>query len=696
MEPRLGAHPDDRGTAFAVFSRGDAVELCLLGDDGGERRIPLSREADDVWRTYVEGVRPGQRYGFRAHGPWAPDRGHRFHPARLLADPYARALDGALRLDAAVLEPGGSVPRPGTRDSAPFVPHSVVVDPAYDWGEDQLPRIPWADTVVYELHVKGFTARHPEVPAHRRGTYAGLAHPAVLHHLVDLGVTTVELLPIHHFTGEPALLRRRRTNYWGYNTLGFFAPHAAYSSSGTRGQQVREFRDLVRTLHAAGLEVILDVVYNHTAEGGTDGPTLSLRGLDGAYYRQDDGGRYLDVTGCGNTLDLRHPRTLALVVDSLRYWAEEMHVDGFRFDLAPALARGSDGADGFGDFEPHGPFLRAIAEDPVLSGLKLVAEPWDLGPGGYRLGAFPAPWAEWNDRYRDAVRTTWLGGHGGSRARAGGVRDLASRLSGSSDLFAFRGPLASVNFVSAHDGFTLRDLVSYDRKHNAANGEGGHDGSDHNHSWNCGVEGPTSDAGVLALRRRMMRNLLTTLLVSTGVPMLTAGDETGRTQRGNNNPYCIDDETTWLDWQHEPWQRDLLDWTRALLALRRGDRALRHDEFFTGQPVRADVVKDLAWFGADGQELAEPDWLDVDARMLGMYLTGLPEPDDPEVVSLFVLFNTGGRPAEARLPGPPWASSYSVLLDTCDESPTPGPRIAAGDRVGVPEHSVRVLAARSA
>ena len=690
LVPRLGAHPDDDGTAFAVFSRGEAVELCLLDDDGAERRVALPERTGDVWHGYVPGVRPGQRYGFRVHGPWDPGHGHRFNPAKLLLDPYARSIDGTLRADPAVLgpEPGEDDRVPDGRDSAPYVPQAVVFHPGYDWQGDQPPSVPWADTVVYEAHVKGLTARHPDVPEHLRGTYAGLAHPAVVEHLVSLGVTTVELLPVQQVASEPTLLRRGRSNYWGYNTLGFFSPHAGYSSSGARGQQVTEFRDMVRALHAAGLEVVLDVVYNHTAEGGSDGPTLAWRGLDNtAYYRLVGGRRYLDVTGCGNTLDLRHPRTLAMVTDSLRYWVEEMHVDGFRFDLAPALARADDG------FEANGTFLSVVAQDPVLRRVKLVAEPWDVGPGGYQLGAFPAPWAEWNDRFRDTVRDSWLGGHRGGRSHTGGVRDLAYRLSGSSDLFASRGPLASVNFVTAHDGFTLHDLVSYDRKHNEVNGEDNRDGSDNNHSWNCGTEGPTDDDDVLSLRRRMMRNLLATLLVSTGVPMLTAGDETGRTQHGNNNAYCLDDETAWLSWDHEGWRGDLLEWTCALTNLRRSHAVLRHDEVFEGRPAHADGTKDLAWFGLDGEEMSPERWFDHDLGQLGMYLSGKPAPDGSSPDPLLVLLNTDADDAEVQLPGKSWATSYDVLLDTGDEKPTPGGRYDGGADLVLAGRSVVVLLA---
>ncbi|MCY7373262.1 MAG: glycogen debranching protein GlgX, partial [Spirochaetaceae bacterium] len=586
--PTLGAVPGPEGTSFAVFSGGNSVELCLLDDAWSETCVPLTSRTNEVWHGHVAGVGHGQRYGFRVDGPWDPLRGHRFDRDALLVDPYARAIDGQW---------------------------SVVVEDGFDWGEDRSPDVPWADTVVYELHVRGFTRLHPALPEELRGTYAGLAHPDSVGHLLDLGVTTVELLPVHEIRPEPALARRGMPNYWGYNTLGFFAPHSGYSASGTRGQQVTEFKAMVRDLHRAGLEVVLDVVYNHTAEGGSDGPTLCWRGLDNeAYYRLRHDGSYDDVTGCGNSMDLRHHRCLQMVTDSLRYWVQEMHVDGFRFDLAPTLARGSAG------FDRASAFFAVLDQDPVLSRVKLIAEPWDVGPGGYQLGGFPAPWSEWNDRYRDTVRASWLGSRG--RHPTGGVRDLAYRLSGSSDIFeaSGRGPLASVNFVTAHDGFTLHDLVSYEHKHNEANGEDGRDGSDDNQSWNCGTEGPSDDPTVLALRRRMMRNLLATLLVSAGVPMLTAGDETGRTQRGNNNAYCLDDKTSWLSWDHAGWQRDLYSWTRALIAVRREHDVLRTDEFFEGRPAHADGAKDLTWYGPDGTEMSPERWFDHHQQVLGMRL----------------------------------------------------------------------------
>jgi glycogen operon protein len=710
---QLGAVPDGAGTTFVVESGGEAVELCLVDKDGGERRVPLQGRTDDLWHGWVEGVGPGTRYGYRVHGPWDPWHGHRFNAAKLLLDPYARAIDGPLHLDDAVFGhvTAGAGLSDDTirddRDSAPFVPRSVVVQDAFDWRGDRRPRVPWAETVVYEAHVRGLTRTHPDVPEHERGTYAGLGHPAVLEHLVRLGVTTVELLPVHHFVSEPFITRRGRANYWGYNSVGFFAPHADYAATGSRGQQVDEFKAMVRALHSAGLEVVLDVVYNHTGESGVDGPTLAWRSLDNAaYYRLRQGRFFTDFTGCGNTLDLRSACCLRMVADSLRYWVEQMHVDGFRFDLAPTLARDSDA------FDPRGAFLAVLRQDPVLSDVKLIAEPWDVGPGGYQLGRFPPPWAEWNDRYRDTVREAWLADN--ARKQGTGVRDLAYRLSGSSDVFepSGKGPLASVNFVTAHDGFTLRDLVTYERKHNDRNGEDNRDGSDHNRSWNCGVEGPTDDPAVRSLRRRMMRNLLATLLVSTGVPMLTAGDEVGRTQDGNNNAYSValdgsDEHLAGrpaaypVEWEHDDEARDLLDWTRALLRLRRAHPVLRQAEFFDGRPAHEGGLTDLTWFAPNGRPMSAEAWFDHDQQVLGLHLAAdflpeLPHPDAELPESLLVLLNTGPAPETFTLPGSPWASSYRVLLDTTDERPTAEGTADLGSGAGVPltPHSVLVLAAR--
>ncbi|MDQ1604936.1 MAG: isoamylase [Actinomycetota bacterium] len=664
-DQRVGPVLDGTGARFAVVSGGDAVEVCLLDEAGGERRVPLDRGEAGRWHGHVPGAGPRTTYGFRVAGAWAPEEGHRYDHDRLLLDPYARAItrvDGELR--------------------------SVLVDESFDWTGDRAPRVAWPDTVLYELHVKGFTELHPDVPERLRGTYAGLAHPAVVEHLTGLGVTTVELLPVHQFVSEPALAARGLVNYWGYNSVGFFAPHAGYSAAGSTGQQVAEFKSMVAALHRAGIEVVLDVVYNHTGEGDATGPTLCWRGLDNhGYYRLTPEHDYVDTTGCGNVLDLTYPPALAMVLDSLRYWVEQMHVDGFRFDLATSLSRTGEW------FDPASPFLTALAADPVLASVKLIAEPWDVGPGGYQLGRFPPPWGEWNDRYRDTVRSTWLGSRGGPPS---GLRDLAYALSGSSNVFDGRSPLASVNFVTAHDGFTLADLVSYDRKHNEANGEHGRDGAGDNRSWNCGHEGPTDDSEVLRLRRRMSRNLLTTLLVSTGVPMITAGDETGRSQLGNNNAYCLDDVTSWVSWDHAEWQRELLEWARALVRLRRERRVLRHDEFFDGRPAHEDGVKDLAWFAGDGNEVTPSQWFDHDHRVLGMYLSGSGSGSRADVAGrgagrLLVWVNAGPVEEAVVLPGAPWGTEYDVLLDTADERPTPGLRHDTGGRVRLSPFSVAVL-----
>jgi isoamylase len=688
----LGATWDGTGTSFALYSASaEEVDLCLFDGAGVETRLPLEERTGHVWHGYLPGVQPGQEYGFRVDGPFEPAGGQRHNPSKLLVDPYARALTGGYSLHDAVFgsQPGRDRVQ-DHRDSAPYVPRSVVVHDDFSWGTDHRPGTDWADSVVYELHVKGFTARHPDVPERLRGTYAGLAHPAAVQHLLDLGVTAVELLPVHHFVSEPHLLRRGLTNYWGYNSLGYFAPHAAYSSSGSHGQQVREFKEMVRTLHEAGIEVLLDVVYNHTAEGDETGPTLSMRGIDNeSYYRllPEDRARYRDYTGCGNTLDVRNSHVLQLIMDSLRYWVSEMHVDGFRFDLASALARSMH------DVDKLSSFLQVVHQDPVVSSVKLVAEPWDVGEGGYQVGEFPPLWSEWNDRYRDTVRDAW-------RGSAGGVRELAYRLSGSSDLYNAdgRSPSASVNFVTAHDGFTLRDLTSYEGKHNEANGEGNRDGESHNRSWNCGVEGETDDAEVDTLRRRQARNLLTTLLLSSGVPMLTMGDEVRRTQQGNNNAYCQDNELSWMPWDLGRDARDLCAFTAELITLRRTHPVLRPRTFFLGRPGEHGV-KDLAWFGASGEELIDEQWFDPAQQTLGMYLDGhgirTRGPRGERVVddSLLLVLHTGAEDVDVVLPSAPWARSYDVLLDTADEHPSPGPSLAAGEKLPVTGRSTVLLRA---
>ncbi|MBF6045836.1 glycogen debranching protein GlgX [Streptomyces sp. NRRL B-1677] len=716
FKPAAGGAP--AGTNFALWAGGaEAVELCLFGDgpgDGGqapaegapegEIRLPLTELTHEIWHGFVPGVLPGRRYGYRVHGRWDPWTGARWNPAKLLLDPYARAVDGDFSLPPEVYGHVRDWPQQHVadtvrdeRDSAPYVPKGVVVADGDDWADDHRPKTPWPDSVIYELHVRGFTKRHPGVPEELRGTYAGLGHPAAVEHLVRLGVTAVELLPVHQFAHEDHLLRRGLRNYWGYNSIGYFAPHAGYAATGTDGRQVGEFKRMVRALHAAGVEVILDVVYNHTAEGGELGPMLSLKGIDNRrYYRlQTDRRRYADYTGCGNTLHVVQPNVLRLITDSLRYWVTEMGVDGFRFDLAAALARSMH------DVDMLSPFLAVIAQDPVLRRVKLIAEPWDVGSGGYQVGSFPPLWTEWNDRYRDAVRDYW-------RGALPDVRDLGYRLSGSSDLYAWGGrrPYASVNFVTAHDGFTLRDLVSYEHKHNEANGEGNRDGTDGNRSWNCGAEGPADDPAVPALRRRQLRNLLTTLLLSTGVPMLVAGDEMGRTQGGNNNAYCQDNETSWIDWSllADPGWRALADLCGRLLALRRAHPVLRSRAFFSGRPQSADGLRDLAWFTAAGAEMTEADWY-APAAALGMYLSGrdIPQrgPQGEPVTddSFLAVLHAGPGDVAFTLPGPPWADAYELLVDTAreEQGAAPGERRAAGTRVTVEARSVllwRVAAGR--
>ncbi|MFZ5868993.1 MAG: glycogen debranching protein GlgX [Actinomycetota bacterium] len=711
----LGLHLDDDGAHAAVFAaHAEAVEVCLLDDDGAgglvERRIALPRRTHGVWHGRVPGVAEGQRYGLRVHGPWDPAAGHRHNPAKLLLDPYARAVTGQVHwgpevfgqtVDAETWRPlDGHTP--DGRDSAGSVPHGVVVAPPQG-GPGDRPRVPWSDTVVYEAHVRGLTMRHPAVPPEQRGTYAALAHPAVVEHLLSLGVTTLELLPVHAIVDEPGLVRRGLRNYWGYNTLAFFAPEPRYATAAARAAGpaavVAELAGAVRGLHAAGLEVVLDVVYNHTAEGGPDGPALSLKGIDHAsYYLLDAGGGSVDVTGCGNSLDFRNARVVQLALDSLRYWVQAYGVDGFRFDLAPTLARGRHG------FDPDHPFLVAARTDPVLAGTKLIAEPWDVGPHGWRTGQFPPPFTEWNDRFRDAVRTFWLAdcgrlqrGHGAGH----GVRELATRIAGSADLFTAgdRGPHASVNFVTAHDGFTLADLTAFEHKHNEANGEGNRDGHPDNRSWNHGVEGwtlPGPDTDVVeAVRRRSMRNLLGTLLLSAGVPMLTAGDEIGRTQGGNNNAYCLDDETSWLDWSGvgSGWRADLLATTRALLALRREHAVLRQSTFFAGRPVHPDGTTDLAWFGPDAMALDHDRWHDPALRTLQAFLHGEPVGGP----SLLLVVHGNLDDTKVQLPGQPWARAWHLLWDSAAETPSEvddeGHPVPGGDRVPVSALSLRVYRA---
>ena len=702
----LGATCDGTGVNFSIFSEhAEKVELCLFeGPDATqeEARIALPERTDFVWHGYLPDIRPGRLYGYRIGGPYDPRAGHRFNPAKVVLDPYAKGVGRTLRWDDAVYgypvgHPGGDL-EADPRDSAPFAPLAAVLDPAFDWEGDAPPRIPWHETVIYEVHVKGFTARQPDVPERFRGTYLGLASDAAVRHFQDLGVTAVELLPVHQAVSERRLVRAGLTNYWGYMTLAYLAPDVRFATS--PGRAVEEFKTMVRRLHAAGIEVILDVVYNHTAEGGREGPTLSLRGIDNrSYYRlrPDDRAEYVDFTGCGNTLHAEHPRVLQLILDSLRYWVSEMHVDGFRFDLASALARGGRGAC---EFDRDGAFLRGIRQDPVLSRVKLIAEPWDLGPGGHQTGNFPAPWTEWNDRYRDTVRRFW-------RGDAAQVGALATRLAGSSDLYEGGGrpPSAGINFVTAHDGFTLDDLVSYENKRNEANGEANRDGAHDNLSWNGGVEGTTSDAKIRASRARQKRNLLATLLLSQGVPMICGGDELGRTQHGNNNAYCQDNETSWFDWDLTPADRELLAFVRRLIRFRRDHPVLRRRRFLRGTCTPSGGTGDVAWFGPDGREMTDETWGDAALKRLGMRLGGdaVEETGDRggSMVddALLALFNANDREAPFTLPGigSGGGAAWTRVLDTVEapagatpDTARPGAR-AAGTRVG----DVYALPARS-
>jgi len=665
----MGASWTGDGVNFALFSaHAEAVDLCLF-DASGRRelaRIPLPGRTGDTWHGFLPGAGPGLVYGYRVHGRYAPRQGHRFNKHKLLLDPHARALVGSLRYGSEIYgftRGRAEEWRQDISDSASSVPKARVVDPhAFDWRGDRPPGTPMDRTVIYELHPKGFTRLHPEVPPHLRGTYLGLAQPAVLDYLVGLGVTAVELMPVQQFIAEPHLQERGLNNYWGYNSLAFFAPHAGYALA----DPVREFREMVRAMHDAGLEVILDVVFNHTAEGGSDGPTLSMRGIDNlSYYRLEpnDLRQNVNWTGCGNTLNLDHPEVLRLVLDCLRYWVADMHVDGFRFDLATTLGRHGE------SFEREGRFFTAVEQDPVLAGVKLIAEPWDLGPHGYQLGAFPRRWAEWNDRFRDAVRGYW-------RGDPAVVPRLVERLAGSSDLFRLggRGPPESINYVACHDGFTLRDAVSYARKHNEANGEENRDGDNHAVCWNNGAEGPTADEEIVRARYRQQRNLLATLLLAQGVPMLQAGDEFGRTQRGNNNAYCQDNEISWVDWRLANSNAALLDFVRRLLHIRADNAVFRRQGFLAGIRREEGRFKDVAWLKPDGGELRQPDWFDPNLRAFAMLLdsTGLPPTQlDPKIGDSFlVLFNARAEPVEFTLPAPITSEVWEVVLDTSQEDLT--------------------------
>jgi isoamylase len=690
----LGATWDGVGVNFALFSEhATRVELCLFDAPEVESEslaIPLTEHTDMVWHGYLPDVRPGQLYGYRVHGPYQPDRGHRFNPNKIVLDPYARVVGRAPRWNESLFgfRTGEDDATFDERDSAAHAPLAAVVDGAFTWGDDRPLRTPWHETLIYELHVKGFTALHPHVQESLRGTYLGLASEPAIQHLVSLGVTAVELMPVHHHVDDWHLAQRGLRNYWGYNTLAYFAPDSRYTTSASPLECVREFKMMVRALHAAGLEVILDVVYNHTAEGNHLGPTVSLRGIDNStYYRlQPHAARYYqDFTGCGNTLNMRSPRVLQLIMDSLRYWVTEMHVDGFRFDLASALARELHAVDKLGAF------FDIIHQDPILSQVKLIAEPWDLGEGGYQVGNFPTKWTEWNGKYRDAVRRFW-------RGDGGALSELATRLSGSSDLYEQSGrrPYASINFITAHDGFTLADLVSYNHKHNDANGEHDADGESHNLSWNCGVEGPTADQRVLDLRAAQRRNFMTTLLFSVGVPMISGGDELCRSQKGNNNAYCQDNEVSWTDWSLTPERQDFLTFTRRLIHIWKNHPVLRRRKFFQGRSIRGAEVLDIAWLDPAGVEMTDETWNSPDVRALGVRLNGdaIQEVNErgARIVgdTLLLMLNAGDEAITFVLPPTAPVERWEALLDTADPWQS-SRRLRGGDRYELRGRSLAVL-----
>jgi isoamylase len=690
----LGATFDGSGTNFAIFSeRAERIELCLFGDRGKETRIDLVDVDAHVWHAYLPNISPGQRYAYRIHGEYDPASGQRFNPAKVLLDPYAKAVEGQVEWDQAVY--GYTLGAPDSRndvDSAGKTMLGIVINPFFDWAGDRPPRTPYASTFIYEAHVKGMTKRHPSIPEELRGTYGGLSHPVIIDHLKKVGATAIELMPVHQFVDDAVLQQKGLSNYWGYNSIAYFAPQNTYAATGDRGQQVQEFKAMVRAFHRAGIEVILDVVYNHTAEGNQFGPTLSFRGIDNeTYYRlQDDDKRlYVDYTGTGNSLNVRRPHTLQLIMDSLRYWVLEMHVDGFRFDLASTLARE------FYEVDRLSSFFDLVQQDPVVSQVKLIAEPWDVGPGGYQVGNFPPQWTEWNGKYRDTVRDFW-------RGEAQSLGEFASRLTGSSDLYAQSGrrPVASINFVTAHDGFTLRDLVSYEQKHNEANGEEGRDGSDDNRSMNFGVEGPTEDRAVLTMRARQQRNFIATLLLSQGVPMLSHGDELGRTQRGNNNAYAQDNETTWIDW--DDVDEPLLEFTSALAALRREHPTFRRRRFFDGRPVRREAgapIPDIVWGRPDGTQMQPEDWESGFGRAIGVFLNGRGirgrDARGQPIVDkhFFILFNAGDDFIDFGIPAVEFSPSWDVMIDTAgaraDSDPIPpgaAVRLEAKSMIVLREH----------
>ena len=688
----MGSVYDGFGTNFSLFSEiAVRVELCLFDEGGKEARVDLPEVTGYCWHGYLPMVEPGQRYGFRVHGPWEPANGHRCNPAKLLLDPYAKATEGQIHWDEAVFpyrfDSGHEVR--SDSDSAPFMPRCVVHQPYFDWNGDRHLQLSWHETIIYETHVKGFTARHPAIPPEIRGTYAGLAHPAAIDYLKQLGITAVELMPVHEFIHDQHLVEQGLRNYWGYNSIGYFTPHNEYACDKRPGAVVAEFKQMVKALHQAGIEIILDVVYNHTGEGSHLGPMLCFKGIDNAYYYRlaDDPRYYTDYTGCGNSLNMRHPHVLQLLMDSLRYWVLEMHVDGFRFDLAATLARELH------DVDRLSAFFDLIQQDPVISQVKLIAEPWDVGEGGYQVGKFPPLWTEWNGKYRDCVRDFW-------RGQEQTLGEFAHRITGSSDLYenTSRLPYASINFVTAHDGFTLHDLVSFNEKHNLENGEGNQDGENHNRSWNCGIEGPTDDAAVAALRKRQQKNFLTTLLLSQGVPMLLGGDEIGRTQKGNNNSYCQDNEISWYDWEHA--DEGLLDFCRKLIHLRSDHPVFRRRRWFQGRRIHGSEVKDIAWFAPDGTQMAETHWEKGFSNTLGVFLNGetIPNPfprgepvtDD----SFYIVFNAHHQPLVFTVPEAVWGECWTIILNTgseeedvAEENDTLGP----GEAFEVKERSVVVM-----
>jgi glycogen operon protein len=687
----LGATWDGEGVNFALFSENaESVELCLFSRSGRETdRIKVREQTDLVWHCYLPEARPGQYYGYRVHGPYAPEDGHRFNPNKLLIDPYAKMIEGSVEWTDAHFayvmgDPAADLSF-DTRDNAAHMPKCKVVDPAFTWGDDRHPSIPWHETVIYELHVRGFTILDRQLPRPLRGTYAGLASETAIDYLRDLGVTAVELMPVHKSVSQRQVTERELRNYWGYDSIGYFAPELTYSGSGTEA----EFKTMVKRLHSAGIEVILDVVYNHTAEGNHLGPTLSLRGIDNAVYyhlNPDDPRYYLDFTGTGNTLNMRQPRVVQLIMDSLRYWVTQMHVDGFRFDLASALARELYEVDRLSTF------FDMIHQDPVLSQVKLIAEPWDLGEGGYQVGNFPPGWTEWNGKYRDVVRSFWRGDDGC-------IGEFATRLAGSADLYEHSGrrPVASINFVTCHDGFTLTDLVSYNDKHNEANGEGNRDGSDQNLSWNCGTEGPTNDPTIIALRERQKRNFLATLMLSQGVPMLLGGDEIAHTQRGNNNAYCQDNEISWLNWELDSAASELLAFVRRLIAIRQEHAVFRRRRFLTGEPIRSDGARDVTWLKPSGNEMAQTDWQDPETRCLGMLLLGegLEEYDERNRRRVddncLVLMNASGKKVSFLLPQKPDHAPWSTLVDTRVPTEPEAGSLAPGGKIPMVKHSLLLL-----